>query len=53
MDKEQNKMLECLYNLSAEQATNAFLDFYGTRLLDSEFMQFLVDEGYMPDSNED
>ena len=53
MDKKQEQAYNILVQYKAETVLNAFLNFYGVQLLDSEFMQFLVDEGLLPDDNND
>lgn len=53
MDKKQERAYNILIQYKTETVLNVFLNFYGTQLLDDEFMQFLVSEGLLPDSNED
>lgn len=53
MDKKQELAYSILIQYEAETVLNAFLNFYGTQLLDDEFMRFLVSEGLLPDNNED
>ena len=49
MTNVQNKCWDCLCNLDAEDCVRAFTDYNGLQILDEEFMDFLIDEGYMQD----
>lgn len=47
MNELQNKIYNILCNLTGEEVTNLFTNYYGNQLLDDEdFMKFLDDEGY-------
>ncbi len=53
MDELQEKIYDCLCSISGEQVTNAFINYYGTQLLDSDFAKYLVEEGFMEVEDED
>lgn len=47
MNELQQKIYSILCNLTGEEVTNLFTNYYGNQLLDDEdFMKFLDDEGY-------
>lgn len=41
------------FEMSAEDVANLFLNYHGTQLLTDEFMQFVIDEGYALDGDEE
>lgn len=49
MDRLQCALWDVLCNLSGEEVARAFTNFYGNQLLDVNFYEFMVDEGYMED----
>lgn len=47
MNELQQRIYSILCNLTGEEVTNLFTNYYGNQLLDDEdFMKFLDDEGY-------
>lgn len=53
MTNIQEKMWDTLVEMSGEDVTRAFTNFFGNQLLSEEFHQFLVDEGYMESEDEE
>lgn len=45
-DRTRNDVIETLSQLSGEQVTNLFLDYFGTQLIDDGFVQHMADEGF-------
>ena len=41
------------FNMTAEDVANLFLNYHGTQLLSDEFMQFIRDEGYTYEEEEE
>ena len=46
-------MYDMLVGLDAETVTNLFTDYYGMQLLGNDFYQFLIDEGYIDEPEEE
>jgi hypothetical protein len=49
----QEKMWDVLVEMSGEDVARAFANFFGNQLLNEDFHQFLVDEGYMESEDEE
>lgn len=49
----QEKMWDTLVEMSGEDVARAFINFFGDQLLSEEFHQFLVNEGYMENEDEE
>jgi hypothetical protein len=49
----QEKMWDVLVEMSGEDVARAFTNFFGNQLLNEDFHQFLVDEGYMESEDEE
>ena len=49
----QEEMWNALSDLSGEQVLRYLTGWYGTQLLDDDFYQYLVDEGVLPDEDEE
>ena len=47
MTDMQEKMWDTLVEMSGEDVARAFTNFFGNQLLNEDFRQFLMDEGYM------
>lgn len=47
MDDTQTIIWDTLCEMSGEDVARAFTDFYGNQLMDKDFFQFLVEEGYI------
>lgn len=45
MDKLQCKMWDALCTLSGEEVARLFTNYYGNRLLDEDFAEFMEEEG--------
>lgn len=52
MDSLQEKIWDCLVDLSAGDVIQAFTNYHGTQLLDRGFASFLSGEGYQIDLEE-
>jgi hypothetical protein len=46
-------IFEALSELSGEQVLRYFLGWHGTQLLDEGFYQYLIDEGVLPEEEEE
>lgn len=48
MNNEINQLYEIIKenNITGEEMTDLFLNFHGTTLVNSEFIEFISDEGY-------
>lgn len=53
MTDMQEKMWDTLVEMSGEDVARAFTNFFGNQLLNEDFCQFLVDEGYMESEDEE
>ncbi len=54
MTEEQKEMWYALCELSGEDVARAFTYYYGNKLLNDDFAEWLKEEGYMEgDENED
>lgn len=49
MTEVQNEIWDLLCELSGEEVANLFTNFYGNCLLDDRFREYLADEGYLPE----
>ena len=47
ISKLQERLYDALERLSDSEVLNAFIHFYGTKLLTREFAKFIIDEGYV------
>ena len=47
LDKIQREIWNALCKLSGEEVLNLITDYYGCRLLNEDFKEFLEDEGVM------
>lgn len=47
IDNTQTTIWDALCEMSGEDVARAFTDFYGNQLMDDNFLQFLVEEGYI------
>ena len=52
MTTRQEKTFLALLELTTEEAVSALLNWHGEQLLDSGFMQHIIDEGYMEEEDE-
>lgn len=52
-EEKQEEMYDLLVGLEAETVTNLFTDYYGMQLLGNDFYQFLIDEGYIDEPEEE
>lgn len=52
-DEKQEEMYDLLVDLDAETVTNLFTNYYGMQLLGNDFYQFLIDEGYIDEPEEE
>lgn len=53
MTDMQEMMWDVLVEMSGEDVARAFANFFGNQLLNEDFHQFLVDEGYMESEDEE
>lgn len=53
MSEEQEKMWDALSELSSEDVIRAFTNYHGMQLLDDGFYEFMQDEGYLPEDEEE
>lgn len=53
MTDMQEMMWDALVGMSGEDVARAFTNFFGNQLLNEDFHQFLVDEGYMESEDEE
>lgn len=52
-EEKQEEMYDLLVGLEAETVTNLFTDYCGMQLLGNDFYQFLIDEGYIDEPEEE
>lgn len=53
MTDMQEMMWDVLCEMSGEDVARVFTNYYGNQLLIEDFHQFLVDEGYIENENEE
>jgi len=54
MDAVQNRIWNCLAELSGEEVLQAFTNYHGLQLLDDGFAETLEDDGYLePEEDEE
>lgn len=53
MTDMQEMMWDVLCEMSGEDVARVFPNYYGNQLLNEDFHQFLVDEGYMESEDEE
>ena len=47
----QNKIWEALEGLTGEDVARLFTNYYGNKLLNDEFLEFLIEEGVIDEEN--
>ena len=53
MTDMQEMMWDVLCEMSGEDVARVFTNYYGNQLLSDDFYQFLVDEGYIENEDEE
>lgn len=53
MTDMQEMMWDVLCEMSGEDVARVFTNYYGNQLLSEDFNQFLVDEGYIENEDEE
>lgn len=53
MNEKQKQMWDALCELDGEDVARVFTNYYGNQLLSEDFHQFLVDEGYIENEDEE